>query len=179
MMASLSIGWLAQLDLFRGEPAVARDRVTAFLAESPAGYYADWLGHLLARAYLELGECDLAERTVDQAVLATTASDIALHMADALWAKGVVASRLGCWEEARQAFDRAQNVLGDQEPYRRARILAACGEMHAQQGQAEQARAGLRAALTIFRELGARPDAQRAECALGELSGAPTHISGQ
>jgi tetratricopeptide (TPR) repeat protein len=164
--------WLARLDICRGQPAAARDRVAAFLAGPPAGYQTAWLRYILAYAYLELGEYGLGERTADEAVERTTADGIGLEMADALWVKGMVTGRLGRWEEAQQAFDGALRSCGDTDPYRKALILAARGEMQARQGRTEEARAGLEWALATFRRLGARPDADRAERAVRALPSA-------
>jgi hypothetical protein len=54
-------------------------------------------------------------------------------------------------------------------PYAEARLLHAGGLLHAGKGEPEQARQRLMDALAIFRRLGARPDAERAEQALEAL----------
>jgi hypothetical protein len=56
-----------------------------------------------------------------------------------------------------------------QYPYAEARLLQVYGQLHAQQGDHEPARARLGAALAIFRRLGARKDIERTEHLLAAL----------
>jgi ATP/maltotriose-dependent transcriptional regulator MalT len=84
--------------------------------------------------------------------------------------QATVAIRQGRWEEAERALEeglaRARSMP---YPYGEARLLHVHGQMHVAKGQLGPARQRLEAALAIFRRLGARKDAERAESALTAL----------
>jgi hypothetical protein len=82
----------------------------------------------------------------------------------------MVLARLGQGEQATAPLDEGLALAPTLPyPYGEARLLAVYGRLHAQQGQPEQARQRLEAALAIFRRLGARKDAERTEHQLAAL----------
>ena len=90
--------------------------------------------------------------------------------ADALRVQAMVATRQAHWSEAAQALEEGLTLARRMPcPYAEARLLHVYGQMHAQKGELGPARERLQAALAIFRRLGARKDAERAEQAIGAL----------
>jgi hypothetical protein len=82
----------------------------------------------------------------------------------------MVAIRRGAWEAAEGALAEglalSRNV---RYPHGEARLLYQYGLLASKQGEPGQARERLEAALAIFRRLGARKDAERAEQDLATL----------
>ena len=162
--------WLAERDLREGRPAAARDRLVPLL-DRPELREAGWreldvsaLLPRLAWAYLELGDTDPATETAAEGVERARAQGHRIALADALWVRGMVAARQGEWEEATQALDDGLEVARAMPyPYAEARTLETYGLMRRVQGEGGTAREQLRAALSIFDQLGARKDAERVE----------------
>ena len=74
------------------------------------------------------------------------------------------------WDEAKRALEEGLTMARSLPyPYGEARLLHVYGQMHTQKGEPVPARERLEAALAIFRRLGARKDAERAEQAIVAL----------
>ena len=72
----------------------------------------------LARLYIEIGQNDLARETIDQAVAALELTDSEALLVEALTTKGLVASKMKDYREAKSSFESAQRVAercGDQQ----------------------------------------------------------------
>jgi hypothetical protein len=86
---------------------------------------------------------------------------------DALRVQAMVASRQGHDDEATRALEEALPLARSMpHPYAEGRLLYIYAELYVHQGLVGPARDRLEAALAIFRRLGARRDARRAEQAL-------------
>ena len=163
--------WLAERDLCEGRPAAARDRLTPLLdREGLRELDVTTLLPLLARAYLGLGDVDQAAATAKDSVKRARAQGHRIALADALWARGMVAARQEQWDKAAQALQEGLDLAHDiSYPYAEARTLETYGELHRVQGETDMARTRLEAALAIFDRLGARGDAKRVEQAIAGL----------
>ncbi len=125
---------------------------------------------LLVRAYLGLGEVDRAAEMATESVSRARAQGHRIALADALWARGMVATRQGQWDEAAQALQEGLDLAHDiSYPYAEARTLETYGAMRLAQGETDMARTRLEAALAIFDRLGACKDTKRVEQAIAGL----------
>ena len=124
---------------------------------------------VLARAYLELGELSRAEDLL--ATHLTWAQETGFPGRDVLRGQALLAARQGRWAEAHQAAEEGLHIARTLPiPYSEALLLEVGGQIHAHQGEPEQARERLQEALAIFRRLGARKDAERTEQSLERLA---------
>jgi uncharacterized protein HemY len=162
---------LAERDILEGRPETARARLAPLGDHPDALKWSAWLLPVTAWAHLERGAVRQANDVVAQAINLARATNYRLSLVHALWVQAMVATRQERWEEAQQALEEGLPLVrGMPYPYAEARLLYVYGEMHAQQGEPEAARERLEAALAIFRRLGARKDAERAEQALAALA---------
>jgi len=163
--------WLAERDLYEGRPAAARDRLTPLLdREGLRELDVTTLLPLLARARLGLGDVDGAVEMATESVSRARAMGHRIALADALWARGMVAARQEQWDEAAQALEEGLDLThAISYPYAEARTLETYGAMRLAQGETDMARTRLEAALAIFDRLGARGDAKRMEQAIAGL----------
>jgi len=114
---------------------------------------------------------DRAAEMATESVSRARAQGHRIALADALWARGMVAARQEQWDEAAQALEEGLDLTHDiSYPYAEARTLETYGELHRAQGEADMARTRLEAARAIFDRLGARKDAARLEQAIADLS---------
>jgi tetratricopeptide (TPR) repeat protein len=155
---------LAEHDLLQGRP---EDAVTRFqpLLDSPE---ADWPRAfpppVLAEAYLDLGDMEKAETLVQQRVQRFQAQNHRRALALWLRVQGVILGRQRRWDEAEKALRQALVFARAMPyPYAEARIRYELGRLHIERRRPEQARDQFESALSIFRDLGARPDIERAE----------------
>ncbi len=164
--------WLAERDLSEGRPAAARDRLIPLLdREGLQELDVTTLLPLLVRAYLGLGDADRGAEMATESVSRARAQGHRIALADALWARGMVAARQEQWDEAAQALEEGLDLTHDiSYPYAEARTLETYGAMRLAQGEIGAARTRLEAALAIFDRLGARGDAARVEQAIADLS---------
>ncbi|HEY8686790.1 MAG TPA: AAA family ATPase [Chloroflexota bacterium] len=161
---------LAEHDLLQGR---AQDAITRFqpLLESPE---VDWPRAfpppVLAEAYLNVGDVTKAESLVQQRVHRFRTQNHRRALALWLRVQGMV---LGCQQlsdAAEKAFFEALEFAQKMPyPYAEGRIRYELGRLYIQLGRPEQARDQLESALSIFRHLGARPDAERTEHTLAAL----------
>jgi tetratricopeptide (TPR) repeat protein len=124
----------------------------------------------LAWTHLEMGEVAVADEVVGQAVARLRDAGQRTTLVDALWVQAMVATRQGCWAEAEPALEEGLALARTMPcPYAKGRLLHVYGQMHVARGELGPARERLETALAIFRRLGARKDAERAEKALTAL----------
>lgn len=163
---------LAELDLLKGRPEGAWDRLEPLLPDSPGTRDIN-LVHVLpvmVRTCLELGEEDKAEAIAWQTLGESMALGSPTRVGEALIVKGMVLARKRRWEQAEETLEEAVALhrrLGFVWP--EANTLAAWAEMYARKGDIERARSRWDEALALFRRLGARLWIQQAEKALEEL----------
>jgi len=124
----------------------------------------------LVWARLELGDMEQAAETAREGVDRARAQSHRIALADALWVRGMVASRQEDWESAGQALEEGLEVARAMPyPYAEARILETYGVMRQTRGEVGTAREQFEAALAIFTRLGARKDAERVERVIAGL----------
>jgi tetratricopeptide (TPR) repeat protein len=170
-------GMLAEMDLLRGDPDAALARLQPLLNG------AGWQEHLnfllsLARTYLEVRNVAgpafagvrLAEDTAAKAFADATRQRVPVGQVEALRIQGMIAARKEDWEKAEQCFrhavERAHEIA---YPWGEARTLYEYGLLHAQKGDAPQAREQLEVARVLFERLGSRPYIARVDEALRDL----------
>jgi len=113
---------------------------------------------------------DQAAATAEDSVKRARVMGHRIALADALWARGMVAARRERWEEAAQALEEGLDLTHDiSYPYAEARTLETYGAMRLAQGETDMARTRLEAAWAVFDRLGARKDAARVEQAIAGL----------
>ena len=161
----------AWCDILHGQPASARDRLATFVdASGKEGKAASWVLLILALAHLEVGDTDQAADVAREATTRARHDRAHLVLADALWARALVETRRGLWPEAERTLHEGLALARPMPyPFAEARLLHAYGVLHHEKGEPRQARACLDEALTIFRRLGARAEAARAQRALDEV----------
>lgn len=159
---------LAERDLLAGCPQAARARLAPFFVGP--GLEAPDMTELmvpLAQAYLELDDVEHAAMLVTQAETRGRARNEWLFVVQALRVQAMVACRREQWAEAERALEEGVALARRMPfPHAEARLLQVYGAMHAQKGELASAQHRLEAALVIFRQLGARKDAERVEQAL-------------
>ncbi len=154
----------AWCDILRGRPAPARDLLAALLDSSgKEGRAAWWVLLILALAHLEVGDTDQAADVAREATTRAHHDRDHIALADALWVRAQVETRRGLWPEAERTLARPMPY-----PFAEGRLLHAYGVLSQEKGEPRQARAYLEEALAIFRRLGARAEAARAQRALDE-----------
>lgn len=164
---------LAEHELASGNPTAALVRLEPLMKGSDAGE----LGIVrllpsLAWAYAEQGDHARADRILADAIERATAQQHRLALVDLLRLHGVVLRLQGQdkREAAQRSFDEAVTLARSmQYPYAEGRALYEQGCLHSSAREWQAARERLQAALAIFQQLGARPDAERVERALAEL----------
>jgi tetratricopeptide (TPR) repeat protein len=158
---------LAQHDLLRANPLSARNRLTLLLDLPARDRHVMFIHPVLARALLESGDDEAAERTLAQGrALAFDCRDVL----ETLMVQGVASTRRGHWDEAERHFaDAVISALRLPYPFAEARTLLEWGMMCDARGEPEQALERLGRARTIFRQLGALPFIERTERAIRSL----------
>jgi len=164
--------FLAELDVLEGRPEAARDRIAPLAAEPDADL--GLLLPVLARAYGALGEIDRSLEVAQDAVRQIRELGEGLYLIEALTVQGMALIDLGRWADAKESLDEAL-PLAQRMPYPLAegRILVELGRMHRGQGEDAAAQGAFEEALTIFRRLGARKDAEGTEQMLAALDRSP------
>ena len=162
---------LAERDLSQGRPEAARERLEPLL-DRPGltEEQVTMLLPVLARAELEAGNLERAERVLAETMSRAAAQNARLATLDALRVRGVLFSRQRRWTDARHTFERATAMAHAMPyPYAEARTLYELGLMHGETDAPQQARECLEEALAIFQRLGAQPYIKRTEQALAEI----------
>jgi class 3 adenylate cyclase/tetratricopeptide (TPR) repeat protein len=148
---------LAQLDLLEGRPENASGRLEPLL-DRPGLAETDVTRMLptLALAYLEGGDPDRAETTLDQAIHRARSEGAALFEAEALVVRGKLMSERGQWDEAERDLQEAIDMAGAMPfPHLKARALYQRGLMEIKSEDHSRARQTLQEARSIFDQLGA------------------------
>jgi len=159
---------LGELDLLHGRPAAAAVRLEP-LVSWEAGYEVAVLS-TLAQAYLDLGQIDKAEESIQKALLVATARQHRLFLGQALRVQAMVMTRRCRWNEARPVFQSAVSMARDMPyPYAEGRALYEYAMMLMHAGERREARARLVEALAVFAGLGAKTEVERTEAALAAL----------
>jgi tetratricopeptide (TPR) repeat protein len=164
-MRRLRQGTLAEIEIRQGQPAAAIARLLPLL-DRPGLEEEDVtaLLPLLAWAHIEMGEATEATAWAERAVGRARKAGFLLRLVDALRVQGIIALRQGHWAKAAPLIEEGIALARAMPcPYAEGRLLHLAGLLHSQQGEPDQARADLQAALAIFRGLGARADIERAE----------------
>jgi tetratricopeptide (TPR) repeat protein len=160
------MGYLAELDLVRGQPEAALQRVEPHLRHDSL------LAVLLpvaVRAYVDLGKSDDALRRAEQAVSRARENGELLALTDALWVQGLALTRDGRTDDAKGALEEGLSVArGMPYPYAESRILEAMARVCSLQGDPAGARERLHEALTIVERLGAAGDIERIQRMVAE-----------
>ncbi|HVA88309.1 MAG TPA: AAA family ATPase [Chloroflexota bacterium] len=156
---------LAELDLVRGRPDAARQRLEPLLDRPGLEEFAvTYFLPVLAWAYLEVSDLCKAEQIIDQALRRTRSEDLNLILVEALRVQAMILMRQGKNEDAEGSLREGLALAHPMPyPYAEARLLHTYGRLHNARGELEPARERLGAALNIFHQLGARRDAERVE----------------
>jgi tetratricopeptide (TPR) repeat protein/transcriptional regulator with XRE-family HTH domain len=165
---------LAERELVLGQPQAALRRLEPLVA---AGGLSEtgliFVQTLLAWARLEMGEADEARRLLDAALLEARHQHQQMVLIDMLPVQARLAARGGQWQEAAQALAEAETLARSSGYcYAEAKALYTAGALAWQQGNDEQAREQMQAALVLFASLGERLYAEQAEAALIRLDAA-------
>lgn len=162
---------LAEHDVLAGHPDAAYARLIPLLEGGTAEeWYVTVMLPVLAWALLDLGRVDEAATVATQAIRRADAVTNRLTRLDVLRVHALIMMRKEWWADAARTLDEALSLaheVGD--PYRHARLLHVCGEMHVRKGESAPARRQLESALAIFQRLGARKDTERTEQAIAGL----------
>jgi tetratricopeptide (TPR) repeat protein/transcriptional regulator with XRE-family HTH domain len=163
---------LSERDILVGRPDLARGRLAPLLAGAsqrpwPVPFFQFSVAQvlaILAWAHVELGDVAAADEVVGQAIMRARAMNYRLAWVNALRVQAMVRICQERWDEAERALEEGLTMARSLPyPYGEARLLHVYGQMHAQKGEPGPARERLEDALAIFRRLGARKDAERAE----------------
>jgi tetratricopeptide (TPR) repeat protein len=165
---------LAEIELLRGQPEAAYERIHSFLSQPQLAtadplYVADAYP-LYAKVSLAAGHHERAEEISAAAVALNRQANLLVALCEALWVRGMVLASQARWQEAESHFEEAVSIARSlPHPRQEALALHEYGAMLVASDQAERGRARLEEALTVFRRLGARLDADRTERMLAEL----------
>lgn len=147
---------LAELDLYRGNPAAARARLLPLLDQTDlVELGVNPLLPLLIWAHLDLGEMEEAEALATQTVAHLHAQHDRLNLVDALRMEAAVRIAQQRWDEAEADLEEALSLARLMPyPYAEAKALVVYGDLLVARGHQERAREQYAAALAILRPLG-------------------------
>lgn len=173
----------AEVAFERHQPADAAELVDRYLRRFPDHRRIERCAglELAVQVHLQLEAWDRADEALGELRgLAATAGTRPL-MAAAVAAQGRVEAARGDLDDARCSLEDALDLLGGTgAPYEIARVRLEMAAVLATLGRGRRAQAEAKAALAVFRELGARCEQARAEALLSGVdsrSGAPTSES--
>jgi tetratricopeptide (TPR) repeat protein len=160
--------FLANLDLLRGHPQKAVQRLTPLLERSSdEEMWSTPLVPLLACAYLGLGDIDRAEMFVRDSLRRAERDSNRLDLVQGLFALAGVREKEGRADEARAALQDALRHARDMSfPAAQAEALFRLGSLELECGDSGAARTSLTSAREIWERLGARKDLERVDEAL-------------
>lgn len=169
----ISQGILAEHEIESGHPDAALARLEPLIeAADPGEMGIMRLLPSFAQARAVLGDVADADRILAEGIQRATAQQHLFALVDLLRAHGTILGMQGQdrLEEAEHACDEAIALARRlRYPYAEGRALYTLGCLHGSAQRRQEAQERLAAALAIFRRLGARSDAERAEKALMEL----------
>jgi class 3 adenylate cyclase/tetratricopeptide (TPR) repeat protein len=127
------------------------------LAAAPGAPGFD-LGNLLGQYYEVVGEYAQAQIATERALAAARAGADVAGEAGCLARLGLIARRQGEYDNAREWYSQALELLGDEDTYpdEKARVLNGLGVVHRQQGSFDQARVCYQGCLALNRRSGNR-----------------------
>ncbi len=169
------IAFLSELDILRGLPAAAAERLEALIKERGSDSVDPTSLGYLAWAYADAGDVDQLPRALQLARRAMERSRAwGNHWPGWVppregipWALGIVLARIGEEDEARRSFDEALRLArAGVCPYYEARSLAQLGILDARQGARAAAQNRFTDALSIFERLGAKKDVEKLQALL-------------
>lgn len=147
---------LAERDLLEGHPEEARARLEPLLDR--AGYLETDVTRFLpflAWAYLDLGDEQRCERTMQQALARARQQHMRPTLSDALRVQALFGIRRQRWEEAQAALEEALALCRAMPyPWAEAKALYVYGLLYQAKGETRQASEQLIAALSILNRLG-------------------------
>ncbi len=157
------------MDVLQGRPTEAIARLQP-RAPDLQWMYDVLLLSILAEAYADMGDAAKAEEVVD---IALRRARLMYNRVDGLEASRVQAKILalqGRREEVTATLDEAMSRARSMPyPYAEAKLSCEYGMLHLREKEPGRARERLCAALEIFRQLGAKKDAEQTRRALQEL----------
>lgn len=162
--------FLAEHDLSLGHATQARDSLVSLLAANDSGIEDTGLARalpLLARAHLDSGEPETAVAIASRAVAIAQKQGYREALMTALQIQGEVLAARGLESDAETLLAEALHLARTMRfPLHEANILRARGELAARGGHEDQGQQEMRAALEIYRRLGARHEVRRTEGAI-------------
>jgi tetratricopeptide (TPR) repeat protein len=154
-------GLLAELDLLRGEPEVARSRLEV-MRRIPGreAHDALYLAPTLAQAYLRMGELERAGSLLADALEQIRALGHRIALVEVLIVQAAVLIRRQRWDDAEDSIvEGLELARGMPYPFAEARLLEEHGALLAATGRfSGPAR---KQAAAIYNRLGARIDSER------------------
>jgi tetratricopeptide (TPR) repeat protein/transcriptional regulator with XRE-family HTH domain len=157
----------AERDLSEGNARSAVDRLQPLVAQATGEWPRAFPPPVLAEAYLELGDTVSAEQLVAQRV--QRLQTLNHRRALVLWRRveGTILARQRNWEAAERVFEASLALARSiGYPYAEGLTLHDYGVACARDSKAEWTRERLETALSIFRQLGALPHAERTDLAV-------------
>jgi tetratricopeptide (TPR) repeat protein len=159
-------GLRAACDIHAGQHAAARDRLLPLLdrGDVEEHFVSTQVLPALAWAYLELGETDQASATAQDALRRLRSGGNQFSLVEGLHVQALIARRQRRWVVAERALEEGLALARTMpRPHAEGRLLRDHGVLLAEQGQRARACDRQRAALTIFRRLGAWWDVECTE----------------
>jgi tetratricopeptide (TPR) repeat protein len=124
--------------------------------------YAAQARRYLAEAYLLAGQLEAALTTAEQGLALARQCGLKREAGGLLRIKGVAGGRLaGCAQAERTLLQAVELARGIHCPYDTAEATRDLGQLYLENGRDPEGQARLEAALALFQELGAVPDAGR------------------
>jgi tetratricopeptide (TPR) repeat protein/transcriptional regulator with XRE-family HTH domain len=163
-------GHRAECEVFAGHPAAACARLMPLLDSLEERMVTQYIRPVLAWAQYELGDLDRAAATAREATRRARSGTCRLGLVQALRVQAQALLARERWDEAEQSLAEGLAVArGMPYPHGEGRLLQVYGQLQVRRREPQAACERLEAALRIFRRLGARVDAERAEQLLAAL----------
>jgi tetratricopeptide (TPR) repeat protein len=163
---------LAERDLLDGQPAEALARLKPLVEQTgsrkPRGNVMFTLLFApLAWSHLEMDQENEAEAVLIEGMERARAQNHELARAELLRMYGMLRTRQGRWQEAREALEEAIELAQRMpDPHREAQARVVLSRLAARTGKDSEAETQLRQALAIFQRLGAHPHIRCAQRSL-------------
>jgi tetratricopeptide (TPR) repeat protein/transcriptional regulator with XRE-family HTH domain len=166
--------FLAQLDLVRGHPELARERLLPIVRqEDPAEPMTIWVDGArvtLAEAHMALGDLDGADTILTPSIAWQRWSGNPHGIANALRVQATLHIQRGRWTEAALVLEEALCLVrGISRGYLEGLLLETYGQLHIAKGEWEPARLRLEGAVILLRQVGTHKDVERVDAVLTEM----------